>query len=101
MAVRVATPALRADKDVALAAVASYGNSLNYVDPRFRSDMDVVLVAAKQDLRSLKLGDPKLFEREDFRLSAFECVKSMSVPDLLCDSGTACLVALVWLNAVL
>lgn len=52
-----APPALRADKDFALAAVRSAGEALEVTPPALRADKDVVLEAVRSDGRAIRFAD--------------------------------------------
>ena len=60
LALEYASPELRADREVVLAAVQQEGWALKYASPELRSDREVVLAAVQQNGRALYLASPEL-----------------------------------------
>jgi hypothetical protein len=59
-AILMGTPALRSDRDVAIAAVSSDAGVLEYLDAGVRDDRDVVCAAVRQNGASLRFASDRL-----------------------------------------
>jgi hypothetical protein len=53
---------MKADQDVAMAAVQQWGGALKYVSEVLRSSQTVVLAAARQDSSAIAYGSPSLLD---------------------------------------
>jgi len=61
-------------KEVALAAVAQRGRSLAHASPTLRADREVVLAAARNDTLSLEFAAPELLDSAPFVLACIEAM---------------------------
>ena len=65
-----ASPALRANRSVALRAVTNHGGSLMYASTELQDDRDLVLVAIRQFGMALEFASPRL--KNDFFIAKAE-----------------------------
>eukprot|EP00929_Paragymnodinium_shiwhaense_P025658 TRINITY_DN15461_c0_g1_i1.p1 TRINITY_DN15461_c0_g1~~TRINITY_DN15461_c0_g1_i1.p1 ORF type:complete len:803 (-),score=252.96 TRINITY_DN15461_c0_g1_i1:71-2479(-) len=72
MNLRHVSPALRADREVVMAAVGQCGMSMLYADPQFASDREVVMIAVNKHGLSLEFASDELREDHEVALAAVE-----------------------------